>query len=261
MNNETIKIAFFDIDGTLLPFHQAEPSAKILQTLQQLRQQGILVFAASGRPSYILPDFGFDGMICCNGAMAVSADGDVLFAHALQPQTLLAVYERLSKAGHGMIFAGAKDMGADIYDKRLDDYMISASQRALPDPDFARRFEQPCFQVMAALPMEERETFAQAIPGVDLTSWHPLACDITAAGVSKGEAVRAVCAFYGIPVSASIAFGDAANDLSMLEAAGISVAMGNAQEIVKEKADTVTETVQEDGVRHEFVRRGYISEF
>lgn len=229
-----------------------------MEALQQLQAQGILVFAASGRPPYIIPDFGFDGIIAYNGAMAVDREGNVLFEHPIDPDTLQHVYERLSSAGHGMILAGEKDMGADIYDKRLDDYMKSASQRALPDPEFRKRLKEPCLQVMAALPMAERADFLRDLPDVDLTSWHPLACDITAAGVSKGEAVQGVCDWYGIPISESIAFGDAANDLSMLKAAGTSVAMGNAQEIVKEEADVVTDSVEEDGVWREFVRRGYV---
>ena len=52
----------------------------------------------------------------------------------------------------------------------------------------------------------------------------------------------------GIPARDTIAFGDAENDIDMLEYAGVGVAMGNAQECVKRIADYVTSSVDEDGI-------------
>lgn len=66
--------------------------------------------------------------------------------------------------------------------------------------------------------------------------------------VSKGEGLRKVCEYCGVDVSASIAAGDQLNDLAMLEAAGLGVAMGNAHEDVKRRAGFVTDTNEEDGL-------------
>lgn len=258
MTKEKIRIAFFDIDGTLIKFHAKEPTEKVRDTIRQLQGQGILCFASSGRPPYIIPDFGFDGLVCFNGGMAELIDGTILFEKPMEPKEVKEFVSECAAKGHGVIIAGEKKMGANFFDQALDDYMTTASQHCVPDPDFNKMIKEPVFQIMVALPMDQRDAIVEKYPHLDHTSWHPVACDITAVGTAKGEALKAVCEKLHIPVSESIAFGDAANDLSMLEAAGIGVAMGNAQDIVKEKADRITEAVEEDGVYTEFKRMGYV---
>ena len=69
-------------------------------------------------------------------------------------------------------------------------------------------------------------------------------------GSSKGEAVAQLAKFYQISPDEVMCIGDSENDLSMIEFAGIGVAMGNAMDQVKEVADFVTKTNQEAGVAH-----------
>ena len=72
--------------------------------------------------------------------------------------------------------------------------------------------------------------------------------------VSKGAAVKRLAELLGIAPDEVIAFGDAENDLSMIQFAGLGIAMGNATENVKQSADCVTETNNEDGVYKALVR-------
>lgn len=64
--------------------------------------------------------------------------------------------------------------------------------------------------------------------------------EIVPLGISKGEAVRMLCRMLDVPIAHAVAVGDAANDLSMIEAAGIGVAMCNGTDEVKSAADYVT---------------------
>ena len=66
--------------------------------------------------------------------------------------------------------------------------------------------------------------------------------------INKGQGIRDICRTLGISPEEVIAFGDAANDIPMLEAAGMGVAMGNAAEAVKAAADRVTLSNNEDGI-------------
>jgi Cof subfamily protein (haloacid dehalogenase superfamily) len=66
--------------------------------------------------------------------------------------------------------------------------------------------------------------------------------------ISKGNAVKILSNYYGINKEEIICFGDAENDISMLEFAGLGIAMGNAENYVKEIADYVTDTNDNDGV-------------
>ena len=66
----------------------------------------------------------------------------------------------------------------------------------------------------------------------------------------KGKALIAMAAHEGFKVEETMAFGDGGNDIPIIRQAGIGVAMGNARDEVKEAADYVTTSVNEDGVRN-----------
>lgn len=73
--------------------------------------------------------------------------------------------------------------------------------------------------------------------------------EVTPPGADKGNALRVLCEYLNIPISESIAMGDSENDFTMLEAAGLSVAVGNAPAHIKEVCDVVTLSNDEHGVR------------
>lgn len=83
---------------------------------------------------------------------------------------------------------------------------------------------------------------------LEITNSHPNNLELNPLGISKASGVEEVCRMIGIDMSQVVAMGDSENDLSMIRAAGLGVAMGNAQEAVKQAADIVTVTNDEDGV-------------
>lgn len=83
--------------------------------------------------------------------------------------------------------------------------------------------------------------------------------EITKAAYTKGTAVRYLSSYLNVPIEDIIAIGDSENDLEMLQAAGVGIAMGNASAYVKEAADDVTGTVEEDGVYDAFLKYGLLS--
>lgn len=80
----------------------------------------------------------------------------------------------------------------------------------------------------------------------------PQFTDITRSGADKGNALRMLAAHEGLDISECIAFGDGGNDISILRAAGIGVAMGNAADGVKASADYVTTHIDDDGIANAF---------
>ena len=72
--------------------------------------------------------------------------------------------------------------------------------------------------------------------------------EVNPLGINKAKGLSMVCSRLGIEMKNVMAVGDSMNDLMMIKEAGIGVAMGNAQDIVKESADWITSTNEEDGV-------------
>jgi len=84
-------------------------------------------------------------------------------------------------------------------------------------------------------------TETPAYPGVNFIN-------VIARGVSKGRALRALVSYLKIPLDGVVAIGDGANDVSLLEEAGLAIAMGNAHDELKGVADHITLDVDHNGV-------------
>lgn len=78
--------------------------------------------------------------------------------------------------------------------------------------------------------------------------WYPTFADIIASGVDKGVGIDQFCNYHGFSLEETMAFGDGGNDLEMLRHAAIGIAMGNADDDVKQAADYVTNDVDDEGV-------------
>ncbi|WP_127584871.1 Cof-type HAD-IIB family hydrolase [Paenibacillus koleovorans] len=82
----------------------------------------------------------------------------------------------------------------------------------------------------------------------EITNSHPHNLEINPKGISKASGIEEVCKLVGISMADVVAMGDSLNDMAMIRAAGLGVAMGNAQEELKRAADMVTVTNQEHAV-------------
>lgn len=83
---------------------------------------------------------------------------------------------------------------------------------------------------------------------LEITNSHPCNLELNPKGINKASGVREVCKLIGIDMDQVIAIGDSLNDISMIREAGLGIAMGNAQDVVKRTADAVTSTNDDDGV-------------
>ncbi|MBQ1341216.1 MAG: HAD hydrolase family protein, partial [Erysipelotrichaceae bacterium] len=75
----------------------------------------------------------------------------------------------------------------------------------------------------------------------------PVNIEINNPKATKGQAIKRLAELYGFSLDEVMAIGDGDNDMTMLEAAGFFVAMGNGSDILKRKADAVTDTVENEG--------------
>ena len=95
---------------------------------------------------------------------------------------------------------------------------------------------------------KEKELMNKIFKNCNCTRWHKLFADVNTKGGGKHIGMDKVIEHYGIKLEETIAFGDGGNDISMIKHAHIGIAMGNANEELKEIADYITDDVDNDGI-------------
>ena len=105
---------------------------------------------------------------------------------------------------------------------------------------------------------EEEKEIRPSIPTCEIGRWYPAFADVTAKGDTKQKGIDEIIRYFDIKLEDTMAFGDGGNDISMLRHAAIGVAMGNANDDVKETADYITTSVDEDGIQKALKHFGII---
>ena len=252
-----VKACFFDIDGTLVSFRDHVVPLSTRRALEQLRQRGVKLFIASGRhPSDIFPvcDFPFDGYVALNGGYCLAGRDEVVFRREIPREDV----ERLIRWQQGpgafaCVLAGEREICLNFVDERVERIreLVKTSQPArLASPEeWNEAARRGVLQLIAFFgPEEEPRLMREVLPGCRPMRWNPLFADVVPAGVDKAEGIDRLLARFGIGADEAMAFGDGGNDIPMLRHVGTGVAMGNADRTVKEAADFVTESVDEEGL-------------
>lgn len=247
-----IKALFLDIDGTMVSFKTHRMSDNLKASLREVRAKGVKVFVCTGRSPLTfdpLESFPFDGYVSMNGALSVVGE-EVVDSHPIDRDLSMAVADFAMKEMIPCWVFSDKIAAMNVINgKALE---LSNLTKLLPETfvdlrDVAREdvvYEYSIF--MSAGEIESR--LAPLLPGAEFPRWNPYFCDIIMPGLSKAQGAAKVLERIGVAREECMAFGDGGNDTPVLEFAGIGVAMGNAGEDVKSKADYVTLTVDEDGI-------------
>ncbi len=251
-----MKILFSDLDNTLLT-EDKRISDKDLSSIRRMMKEGHRFVIATGRPlnsvlelaeKYDLIAPGFF-VSCFNGSLIY----DCYHKKTIQQTTVPFEYAKY-------IFAQAAAEGLHVHTysetniiahhqtDELDYYLARIHMPPIIDPDFVRHLNHEPWKLIV-MSFESRQRLIQFQK--DHAAWqegkltHTYSCDFmleySALNSSKGSSVIAMCDYFGIPIEDAIAVGDEENDLSMIEAAGLGVAMINASDEIKSHADYVTE--------------------
>ena len=245
-----IKAAFFDIDGTLLSFNTHRVSEGTTRAFRTLHEHGVRTFISSGRPKILIPEMpvSFDGYITMNGGLVFTAEGEILLSNPIphEDSERWLDYAKEHKICT-MVFTADNMMAAQIDPIGLKiREQLEFQMPPIVDVDDMRNNE--AYQLIAIMPPTVDGEVAALLPHCRLPRWHHAFTDIVATGNSKAAGMEAICRHFGIKQEETLAFGDGGNDLEMLQWAGIGVAMGNAADEVKAKADMVTTDVDNEGI-------------
>ena len=262
------KLIVTDMDGTLLGNnHKVTDENKT--ALQKVIKSGINVTLATGRAfdsAKCNVDFLKEDMpiIACNGSLIREQNGNIIYSNKIDTRTCLNILDvldkydiyyqcnsidsMLSKKIEGRedrlsVFLGSEtevivkdDLREEIFKKDILKFVIiEEKNRGLGDV-YKR-------QILDEIRKELRK-----VQGIKITSSWPNNIEVMNEGVDKGNAVKILAEKMNIDREDIIAFGDNYNDIEMIKFAGLGVAMGNAEELIKQEADYVTDTNQDSGV-------------
>lgn len=247
-----IKAIFFDIDGTLVSFNTHKIPQSTIDAVRRVRQQGVKVFIATGRPRPYVDNLGeleYDGILAVNGASFTDAEGRSLICKRIDRNDVRSMVEYQKKTGIVVAFASPDDSFVTEPDEAFMRVykLLNIKMPAIRDASEALNMD---VVQMIAFFSETDETYVMqnVLPNSDCFRWHPDFVDCIQKGNNKATGIDEVIRHYGIDISEVMAFGDGGNDIQMLSHVGIGVAMGNATDYVKSFADVVTDTVDNDGV-------------
>lgn len=246
-------IVSFDYDMTLLNHADYKIPESAMRALERLREQYYIVLAtgrdldtkfSAGIREVVRPD----AVIHLNGTKITVGD-KLIYEHRMNPELV----RRLLDFSKGREFAVGITRGDEDYFINQE-YVIrhdmtrwGVSERNFQDPELLYSME---IRTLVYVGHESGvKVVEEAFPELKLPMFSSKeGADVVEVEASKAEGLKRLCDYYGIPMSATVAFGDSMNDYEIVQEAGTGVAMGNSVPELKQVADYVTTDIGEDGI-------------
>ncbi|MBQ3728496.1 MAG: HAD family hydrolase [Spirochaetales bacterium] len=266
-SEKDIRIAAFDLDGTVL--NQGCMSDAVGRAIDRLTEKGIAVAISTGRdisqiPLDVFAHFRY--FVTANGAIVTDSDGNTIFSRPMDPRTTRHALKILHEnGGKSCIYLNGFVVVSPLFLLRLlrrTNYLAKSQRKATKDVrksgmrvrmrHYIKKHDLNVYRIQTFF--KNMEDASRAADMLRATGIHQAvlledkSIETTADGITKANGLLRLCEHLGCGPENIIAFGDSANDLEMLSESGYSVGMGNAESCVKEMADYITDTVENDGV-------------
>lgn len=266
-----VKLIALDLDGTLFN-SQSQISAHNIDTIKKANEAGATVVISTGRPYNGLPfeqlkGSGIRFAITTNGSAIYEIEsGKCLFEEAMDEEIILPILDfLLTKDIHMDAFIGGKGYtpvqcvaaGQKLANPpALKHYILNTRVRVDNLPLFIHENQLKVQKMTLNFypeggifkDREEVRKYLESNPAITTVSGGYNNLEFTRADVNKGVGLQKMAQLLDIPVAQTMAVGDTENDLAIIRAAGFGVAMGNATAAVKNAADYITTSNDEDGV-------------
>ncbi len=247
------KVIFFDIDGTLLN-HDKELPSTTKEAIFKLKEDGHIVAIATGRAPFMFEDLrqelDIHTYVSYNGQYVV-LDGEVLYKNPLNIPSLENLIEAALDHNHPVVFMDHEDMKANVPEHPyITESIDTLKVNHFPTHDPSYYKGRDLYQSLLFCQVGEEKQYEKAFDEFDFIRWHPVSVDILPKGGSKAKGIEKIAQRLEIPEENIYAFGDGLNDIEMLTSVKNSVAMGNAEDKVKNVAKFVTKSVEDNGIFH-----------
>ena len=257
------KLLVLYVDGTLLN-DEREISKRTLAALLKVQQMGVRIVLASGRPTYgLMPlaktlELGNYGgfVLSYNGCQIIKAqNGEILFERRINPEMLPYLEKKARKNGFAIFTYHDDTLITDSPDNEyIKNEALLNNLKIIREDEFSTAIDfAPCKCMLVsdkekALIGLEQHWEKRLAGTLDAFRSEPYFLEVVPCGVNKANTLGALLEHLGVTREEVIAVGDGVCDVTMLQLAGMGVAMGHSQDSVKVCADYVTASNEEDGV-------------
>ena len=257
------KLLVLDVDGTLLN-DEREISKRTLAALLKVQQMRVRIVLASGRPTYgLMPlaktlELGNYGgfVLSYNGCQIIKAqNGEILFERRINPEMLPYLEKKARKNGFAIFTYHDDTLITDSPDNEyIKNEALLNNLKIIREDEFSTAIDfAPCKCMLVsdkekALIGLEQHWEKRLAGTLDAFRSEPYFLEVVPCGVNKANTLGALLEHLGVTREEVIAVGDGVCDVTMLQLAGMGVAMGHSQDSVKVCADYVTASNEEDGV-------------
>ncbi|MBO5477206.1 MAG: HAD family phosphatase [Clostridia bacterium] len=258
---DNVKVIFIDIDGTLTN-RKKEVTTYTSEIIKKVVEKGIKVIICSGRGNQYVEDKSrianaSSHIISSNGAQIYNYyTKEILYKSVINKEVLKEAIEFINKKQGGYILncTNIRYSNKNLNRKMNKNDKVINSIDEVEDEVYQLVMEASSYNQMSEMiEYVKNNEYLQILncshsylKGKKDESHYYI--DVNNTGVSKGNAIKKYLELFNIKKEDSVCFGDHINDVSMFEVCGIKVAMGNANDDLKEQADYVTLTNEEDGV-------------
>ena len=260
----TIQLIAIDMDGTLLN-NENEVTKETLSAIREAQEKGITVAICTGRfPENVSIMFEDIGLVCpvisLNGCV-IEMDGKRVHAQGMPHDTVAILHQQLEKAKASYYMFGdhmittrrlGKPHHAEVkYAARLQrerGVTFQIGEKAASKAADQLVYKYYVYEDGDSCSLDAAFDAVKNVPGVHFTRSSNNNFEIMPQGIDKEYGIAALAGMLGISLAHTMAIGDHENDVSMIQAAGFGVAMQNAVDEVKQVADAVTLSNDQDGV-------------
>lgn len=258
-----IKAIYFDIDSTtyIHAIHDSPVSTKL--AFKKLKENGYKLAICTSRsmaemaklPSHYHEYM--DAIVCLAGAQ-IYVNDTLVVNHPLDEQEAIEVLAYLDKQNITYRYSATNK---DNYLNHKDDEIAAIFQRLYQMEPPVKPYNNEELVHILYYPNSEIER--EKVRSLCHKNYHLdlfRACEITAPNINKGTGIIECAKYWNISQEEIAAFGDANNDVPMIEVANIGIAMGNGSPLIKQAANYITDTIENDGVYKACVHFGWIKE-
>ena len=257
------KVLLLDLDGTLTN-DDKKVTPKTLKALKQIMEEGHIVALASGRPTPGVAQVAKTLELDKYGGYVLSFNGgkvinwktkEVIYENALSKEYIPELVDYATENKIGLI---TYDDDSIVVGTPIDEYIELESfinKLPLKEKNLVEYVDYNPNKCLLTAPgeiaAEHEKILSKKFEGrISIYRSEPFFIEALPMGIDKAHSIEVLINHLGIPKENTIACGDGFNDLTRIKYAHVGVAMANATDVVKENADYITKSNNEDGIAH-----------